>query len=118
MVRIQPVLDILGKIDQKFQLFPREVMCEFVLDIIPLIESEARNVSDVPTQKRFMCAVLGHVLNLLGKNICSCFDGSNSLSVAMRRFECEPMQVVAAMYAGDNFRTKEDVIGLANLWQY
>ena len=115
---ILPIIVVLGLL-QRLNLadvdtVARDAFRETVVQLILLAGRNAEAIPDVKMRRRFMCGMLGHIMTKFPKKIKSLFEPSNDIVDAMGLFGCTLLRVKEAEFGGPRFKTRQNVIDIAN----
>lgn len=118
MIIILPIITALNVLQRLKLADVDTVTCdafrETVVYLILLAGTNAKVIENDKMRRRFMCGMLGHIMTKFWKNVKSLFDSRDDIVNAMRQYGCTLLRVKEAQIGGSRFKTKQNVIDIAN----
>jgi hypothetical protein len=91
-------------------------LCGEVVQMVKLMAIQALVFTDVEQRERFICAMSGHIMFLLGDGIKTLLLGHNDLILALRSLRCKEKHIGQVLRTSDMFQTKKNVVDLTIEW--
>lgn len=92
-------------------------LCGKVVQMVKLMAIQALVFTDVEQRERFICAMSGHIMFLLGDGIKSFLLAHNDLILALRSLKCKEKYIGQVLQTSDMFQTKKNVVDLTIEWK-